>query len=138
MFSLKNTFLYKVVNTESGNSLFEILVAVTLFSVYGLMVTQGNVISLKMFQSTEVSRIASSLAISQMESVSSHNVSELDSSYNTTEEEVIWPGSNITFTRVTTVTLNADKSKTIDVIVSSNNAVFSKSIELSTSVAQWE
>jgi Tfp pilus assembly protein PilV len=135
---LRVSFLNRIIATESGNSLFEVLIAMSLFGIYGLLVTQGNVMTLKMFQSTEMTRIASSLAVSKMESVSSHNVAELNDSFNETEDEVVWPGTPVTFKRTTTVETNADNSRTIKVIVNSNNAIFSKNVELTTTVAQWE
>lgn len=123
---------------ESGFALVEVLVSILVMAIISLGVAKNLIGALSTAKFTEVNHAASSLAISKMEELASIDVSLLDTSYNGTESAVVWPGLSISFTRDTTVTVNADDSRRVDVVVTSNSNKVPTSVEFATTFASWE
>ena len=127
-----------IIQSELGVSMLEILVIIILLTITAAGITTGVRTSLMTTKLTEYNHIASSLAVSKMEELASVNVSFLDNSYNANETAVTWPGSNETFTRVTSVVVNADDSRTLTVQVTANNEKLGTTVEFSNTLALWE
>lgn len=123
---------------EHGISVLEILISIVLLTIMAMGVTKGVNSALKTTKYTEYNHISSSLAVSRMEQLASVSINFLDASYGGTENAVTWPGSNETFTRVTTVTVNADDSRTITVTVTPNNTNLASTVEFTNTFANWE
>jgi prepilin-type N-terminal cleavage/methylation domain-containing protein len=128
----------EVKSEEEGFALVEVLVSITILAIISLGVTKNLVAALRTAKFTELNHAASSLAISKVEELAAVDVNSLDSSYSGTESAVSWTGLNISFTRQTTVTVNADESRTVAVVVSSNNPRMTTSVDFSTTFANWE
>ena len=109
-----------------------------ILSIVGLSVTMNTMGSLQYAKFTEANHVASSLAISKMEELAAIDAADLDSSDNLTESSVSWPGFNFTFTRTTTITINSDSSRTVDIVVASNDAPLPTTVNFSTTFALWE
>lgn len=123
---------------DEGVTLMEVLVAITLVAIMAAAGISNLMVALRTAKHTEVNYAANTLAISKVEELAAVDVSALDSSYNGTESSVSWNDLNITFTRVTTVTVNADSSRTLSVDVSSNSDSVPTSVNFTTTFALWE
>jgi len=125
-------------NNEGGFCLVELLVSVIIIAIITMGVAGSTIAAMKYAKFTEANHIASSLAISKMEELASRTASELDSSDSETEDAVTWPGTDFTFKRVTTVAVNADNSRRVEIVVSTNNAPIPTSAKFGTTFAVWE
>jgi|GEM_PF-2595180 len=123
---------------ESGLSLMEILVAIVLLGIMASAGISNLIVALRTAKYTEVNFAANSLAISKVEEISAIDVSALNASYNETEPDVPWSDLNLTFTRTTTISVNDDDSRTIDVSVVSNSPDVTTDVSFSTTLALWE
>ncbi len=125
-------------NEEAGFALVEALVSILIMAVISLGIAQNLIGALRTAKFTEVNHAASSLAISKMEELAAIDVSALNASHSSSESSVTWPGLDISFSRDTTVVVNADESRTVDVTVTSNSSKVSTSVDFSTTFATWE
>ena len=123
---------------QEGITLMEVLVAIVLLGLMAGAAISNLIVALKTAQLTEVNFAANSLAISKVEELAAIDVDILDSSYNSTESSVSWGDLNISFTRTTTVTVNADSSRTINVEVSSVGSNVPTTVDFTTTFALWE
>lgn len=127
-------------NSQAGFGMIEVLVSLTIFSIVALGFTKNLMTTMAQHKYVLVNEAMHDLAIERIEIYSSINPLEMDSAShdeteNTASVEYL---SNMTFTRVTDVTENADGSREIDVTVSPNHARYSsKSVNLSTTFIRW-
>lgn len=128
----------KILKSEKGLSLIELLVSIVLAGILGVGITQSTVISMRTVRHSELNHIASSLATSKMEELAAVNVSNVDASDGGTESSISWPGLGITFKRVTTVTVNPDNSRTVNVRVESNSTHIPTEVEFNNTFTLWE
>ena len=124
--------------TESGITLMEVLVAIVLLAIMASAGISNLIVALKTAKYTEVNFAANSLAISKVEEISAIDVGNLNSSYNEIEPDVTWPDLTLTFTRTTTIHMNGDDSRTVDVSVVSNSPDVATNVTFSTTLALWE
>ncbi|MCB0320753.1 MAG: hypothetical protein KDD60_07475, partial [Bdellovibrionales bacterium] len=97
---------------EEGITLVEVLVSIVLIVIMAIAGISNLVVALRTSKLTEVNHAATSLAISKVEQLASIDVLDLDAGDGGTENSVTWSDFTFTFTRVTTVTVNADNSRT--------------------------
>lgn len=124
--------------SQEGFSLIEVLVSMLLIVIMGLAVASNTAGALRVAKYTELNHAASSLAISKVEELAAIDAVDLNSSFDQIEEDVEWPELNITFTRTTTITVNADGSRRVDVNVTSNASTMPTSVDFATTFALWE
>lgn len=127
-----------VLSGDQGFSLLEVLVAIVFIGIVSLSISSSIAVALKTEKNTEVHFAASVLASDRMEQLSALDAIDLDSSYNESGASVSWNGLNINFLRSTTVTVNADDSRTIDVSITTDNANFPINVSFSSTTALWE
>lgn len=123
---------------EQGFSLLEVMVSIGLFAVMASAISGSLTTAMRVAKLTEIHFVASSLAAGKIEELSSVDPLDLDSSDNQTESAVVVDGYNMSFTRTTAITINADNSRTITVNVSSNNPGLPNNVNFSTTFALWE
>jgi len=73
-----------------------------------------------------------------MEELAALNVTSITNALNDTETAVVWADFQTTFTRTTTVVVNADNSRSVTVEVSSNSLKIPTTVDFSTTFANWE
>ncbi len=106
---------------ERGVSLMEVMVIMSVFAVVSLAIANSTMTGLRAYKFVSVKAAADTLAQSKMEQWAALNPSEVDATDNQTEASVTSPSvSNITFTRQSTIVVNADESRTITVTVVGN------------------
>ena len=123
---------------EDGISMIEVMVSIVLIGILASGITSSLQTSLRVAKKTEVHYAASSLAASRVEDLAAIDIGDVDSSLNEVGTQVNWPGLNLDFFRTTTVTINADDSRTIDVTVSCTHATVPTTVDFSTTFARWE
>lgn len=124
--------------SESGLSMIEILVSLALGAIFSVAISMSTATSLRISTHTEAHHAASRLASDKLEQIASIDSLDIDATLNQTEAAVTYPGLGITFTRTTTVTTNADNSRTISVDVTSNSSAIPVNVDFSTTFALWE
>jgi prepilin-type N-terminal cleavage/methylation domain-containing protein len=123
---------------QKGSTLIEVLVAISLFSIVGLGLAQSAQMGLLFQKRSEIGDMAKNLAISKAETLSGVEISQLNDTYDTTENSVTVSGHKIIFKRVTDITVNSDGSRTIDITISSTSAYLPQPVSYSTRFAPWE
>lgn len=126
------------IRNDRGLTMVESLISLVLLSIIGLSVTYSAMYGVRFQRYTEIGNIAMNLALSKVEELSGIRLDLLDSSYGGTETNLTVTGYKVKFTRVTTVTTNADGSKQIDVTISANKAYLLNSVHFTTTFAPWE
>lgn len=116
----------------------EVLVAIIVLAIMAAAGISNLIIALKTAKYTEVNFAANSLAISKVEEIAAIDVGNLNSNYNEVEPAVTWPDLALTFTRTTTININGDDSRTVDVSVMSNSPAVATNVTFSTTLAVWE
>lgn len=135
----KRIFSSSPLQGSEGVTLIEILASLVLFGLLSMAIAGNLMVSIRTSKLTEINHAASSLATSKIEELASISVSNLDASYSGTELNVSWPGLGSTFSRVTTVAVNADDSRDVSVTVNSNlQGYTTSSVTLATRFALWE
>lgn len=123
---------------EQGFSIIEALVSILLISIMSAGIFASTRTSLRTTKLVEYNHIATSLATSKMEEIASKNVSFVTTADGGVETAVPWPGLNETFRRETTITVNADDSRTVTVVVNSNSDTLPTEVEFTNEFAHWE
>lgn len=123
---------------QRGFGLIEVLVAFLLFSIISLSATRSAIYSIRFQKNAEVGNIARNLAVTKAEQLAGISLDELDNTYGGTESDLTTEGSEMTFIRVTTVTVNGDGSRSIEITVSSDNPALLNPVSYSTRFAPWE
>ena len=120
---------------EAGFSILEVLAAIVLLSIVGLNVTYGTIISLRMLKRSMRTSLATELAAQRMEELAALDPSTLNDSYDLVETGLI--SDNVSFSRTTEVTVNSDKSVTVDISVVGEHSTLGGRAALSNTFAYW-
>lgn len=121
--------------SEAGFSIMEVMVAVVILALVGLASAKNSIMSMSTFKRSMRNSIAMQLAVEKLEELGSVNPTTLDNSDDSTEANVV--EDNITFTRVTQVTQNADESRTVTVTVNANDADLGGTYEVTNTFPLW-
>ena len=113
------------INSPSeGFSLLEIIVSIAIIGTVALASAHSIFSSLRTKKIAQLHEAALGLAISKTEMLTTVSPGNLDDTYDLTEAAVSSAAvSNVTFQRVTDVTVNSDGSRTLDVTVTANGPV---------------
>ncbi len=124
---------------EAGISLVEILVAFVVVSLIGLSLTHSLISSLKTHKNSQVHNAATTLALNKIEIYSAINPQEMNSSSHDDSETNLTTTSlpNVKFSRVTDVTENPDKSRTVDVTVTCSTSGCNKTVNYTSTFTRW-
>lgn len=122
----------------SGVALIEVLVSIVLIGIVAIAILYSVSTAMTVAKLTEVHYAASSIASSRIEELSAVNLADLDSSYNESDTDVVWPGLDIVFRRNVQVTVNGDNSRTINVRVASAHASLPANVRFVTHFAPWQ
>lgn len=120
---------------EGGFSLVEVMVAILILSVISLGSAYCTIMSLKVEKRNVRNAVAQELAVQKMEELAAMNPSSLSSANSVTESNVTY--KNISYTRTTSISVNADNSRSITVTVNGNNSSLGGSASISTTYALW-
>lgn len=123
---------------DAGMSLIEVLVAITLLSLSGLAISNSAIHAFQSLKFVELNHVANILAISKMEEIAARDTVEIDTSLNGIESSVEWADLEITFSRSTDVTVNADGSRSVVISVSTNDQVYATTVRFQNTFALWE
>lgn len=123
---------------QAGLSLLEVLAAIIFTGIVSMAIQSSVVLALRTEKTTEVHFAASVLASDRMEQLLAIDAIDLDNSYDEVDTAVQWGDLNMDFLRTTTVTINADDSRTVEVNVVSGNNAFPVEVEFSSTMALWE
>jgi Tfp pilus assembly protein PilV len=104
-------------NVESGVSMVEVLVAMSLLAISGLAVTQSTIRAFGTLNQSYRTSVASQIALDKIENLAQQDPSTIQSTSNETNSSVTQSG--LQFLRSTRVTVNSDGSRTIIVSVTS-------------------
>ena len=132
--------LMKKISCEKGVGLIEILFSLWLIAIMSLGLGSNIVSTFRTHKSVLISEAVNDLAIERVEVYSSINPLEMtQASHGDSENSLTVPYiKNMTFTRTTTITVNADTSRTINVVVTCNHAGFAnKTTTLETTFIRW-
>ena len=135
---LKKIFQVRNPAAEQGMGIIELLIAVALIGLIAAGISSNTTMSLRISKYTELNYAASNLALSRIELLSAIEPADVDSDYNKTETGLTTNGVGIKFTRVTTVTVNSDDSRTINVVVSNSDYKIPVRVEYETTFSVWE
>ena len=102
---------------EGAFSMLEILVSISLLAVVGLAVATSTIRAYVFLKQSMRSSLASQLALDKIEMLATVNPSTLTTANGGTEPSLLQDG--VTFSRITTITVNADGSRTASVVVTS-------------------
>lgn len=125
-------------HSERGITMIEVLVSIVLTAIASLGITSSLRVSMHVAKLTEVHQAASSIAGSRMEALSAIDFIELDSSYNESNVIVTVPGLAINFQRSTTISINPDQSRRVEITVNSTNALLPSAVNFTSTFALWE
>lgn len=123
---------------EGGFTILSVLVAVVLLAIVSLALSRNTMSSLRIMRLTEVNNAASNLAVSKIEAIAANDAANIDASMSDIENPLVYPGMSVTFTRTTTVVVNADNTRTINVQVASNHSALPTTVNFSTALSLWE
>ena len=123
---------------ERGTTLIEVLVSLLIIAIMSLGVMKNSVVAMRASKLTELNHAASSLAISKIEELAAIDTQNLDATFSATETDVAWGGVETTFTRVTSVVVNANDSRDVSVTVSSNSSLLPTTVAFETTFVPWE
>jgi Tfp pilus assembly protein PilV len=122
---------------DAGMGLLEILVAIFLIGIISLGIAANTISSTQIVKKTEINYAASNLALSKVELLAAMDTTSLTAANGSTENNLTVPGTQLTFRRVTVVTVNADGSRTIEVTVTSNSTAVPTTSHFKTTLALW-
>ncbi|MCO6430874.1 MAG: hypothetical protein J5J00_08430 [Deltaproteobacteria bacterium] len=121
-----------------GLSIIEVLVAMVLLGLVGLATAGSTISGLQANKRTEVTNFLHNIAISKIEEFAGMDVAQIDDGDDATETSVTTAGTNLTFTRVTEVTVKADQSRDVMVTVSCNDPRFTSTASYSSTFVLFE
>ncbi len=117
---MKNLSLIRTYKNQRGFSLLETLVAVTFLAVAALAVLSSTTTALRLTKRSIRNSVASQLATQKMEELAGVDPALLSSANSSIESAVVF--NNMTFQRQTTVSVNSNGSRTINVAVQNVDA----------------
>lgn len=119
----------------AGFGIIECLIAVTILAIVALGATYNTMYSISNSKRAMRSQVALELAESRMEGLAATDPSTLDSTDNSSETGL--HSMNVSFSRQTTVVVNADGSRTVTVVVSPTNSSLVGSHTLTSTFLLW-
>jgi type II secretory pathway pseudopilin PulG len=119
---------------QIGFSLLESLLVMWLLSIASLGLAYGTIGAFRQVDRVKRNQLAMQLATSRLEQLSAANPLSLGTG-STTETGVVL--KNVSFSRVTTVAVNADQSRSVSVVVTGEQAVFGGRATMSTTFSLW-
>lgn len=123
---------------QAGVSLLEVLVGLVLIAIAGIGATYSMITSLRVEKATQVHMAANSLASAKVEELTAVDTLDLDSTFNESDVVLTLPELQVEFSRSTTITVNSDQSRTIDVTVRSLSERLPTEANFTTRFALWE
>jgi type II secretory pathway pseudopilin PulG len=106
---------------DEAFGLLEVLFAVVLIGIVATAVSLSVVSSAQTIKRTQVNYMASNAAISKIEEFAALDPESFDEGDSDTETNLTISGSALSYTRETTIDINADGSRSVTVNVSSND-----------------
>lgn len=123
---------------KAGFSLIEVLVSISILSIVALGIGAGMIVGLKTYKKAQVNAALRTLAKEQLETMAGINPQEIDDTYDDNETGLTVSSiSNMTFSRETDVTVNADNSRTVVVTVASEHSGFTKQLLMQSTFTRW-
>ncbi len=119
---------------EDGFALVEALVVVCLAGIIGLAVTYSAVLSTQTRARTYHNSVAMQLALEHLEELSTIDPSTMSAASGGTSS--VSRGA-LNFTRTVTVTVNADQSRTVSVVLNDNNLKMGARAEVNNTFPLW-
>jgi prepilin-type N-terminal cleavage/methylation domain-containing protein len=108
---------YTAPKRQQGVSIIEVLVSMVILSIVALATCNNTIKGFVFFKRVARQSYASQLALDRLETLAARDPSTLTSADSSTESQLNY--RNVQFERTTTVTVNADNSRTVSVVVSS-------------------
>ena len=105
---------------QGGSSLIELLVAISLFSIVALSLAKSVGFSNRIQSKTNSNSVAMQIALEGLESYAKKDPLTLSAVTNSSSTIAKSP---TTYTRLVSITVNSDNSRTVQVTVSDNNKV---------------
>ena len=105
---------------EKGFSVIEVLVALVILSIVGLAAARNSIMSMVVLKRSIRTSVATQLAIEKLEELGSIDPVSLDSTDNSNETNLLV--DKMQFTRTATITVNADGSRSVSVVVTISDA----------------
>ena len=124
--------------SEDGFTVVELMLGILIISIMGLATMSSIVGSYRIAARLELNYSAHFLAIAKAEELSSIKVDNLDASDSSSETGLLAPGYNLTFSRVTTITVNADETRDIAIQVSNEEGPYTVQITYNTTLSSWQ
>jgi len=124
-----------LIRQDRGFLLIEVLVAVLLLSIASLSILQSTVMSYKTVIRNQRNSLAQQIALEKMEELAGENPANLGDGFDATETGLVY--DDISFTRVTEVTVNSDNSRTVVVSVAATETELGGEMTLSNNFALW-
>lgn len=123
---------------EAGFGVIELLFGILIISIAGVAVMSDIVTSYQNGVRFELNYAAHALAVSKAEYFSAANIASIDSSNNSVETGLSTPGVKTTFSRTTSITVNADNSRTINIVVANETGAIDTSVDYETTFSTWQ
>lgn len=120
---------------ERGMSILEVLFLMGFVAIIGLAVTHSTILSLDVTSKNIHSSAASQLAIETLEQYSTVSPNTLSNANNTFESDLDFEG--MSFNRTVSISINSDRSRTVQVVVASNNQKVDTSVSMENTYALW-
>ncbi|MDC0357302.1 prepilin-type N-terminal cleavage/methylation domain-containing protein [Oligoflexia bacterium] len=121
-------------SAEHGLSLIEVLVGLSILSIVGLGLVQSSIVSLNMRHKTENDAMAAQIALEKLEGFAAVDPADYSDGESWTESVT---RSNRNFTRESSVTVNADESRTFTVSITSDNFAMGGNVSMSNTYSPW-
>ena len=120
---------------EKGTSIIEVLVMLSFAAILGLGLTYSLIMSYRSAHKNAYHSAAMQLAIEKLEELKGVDPTDLTSADNQTESNVAV--GQMRFTRVSTISVNTDRSRSVLVTVTSNNDAVTAQATISDIFALW-
>lgn len=124
-----------LLNDDQGFSLVEILVAISFSAIVSLGLLKAMLLSQGLGNKTVHESLAMQLALEQMETFASVDPSTFSDSMDDEEDAVLRSGYS--FRRVTDITVNSDRSRSVNVVVASNYPGAEVEVTVENTFALW-
>ena len=131
----RGLLLDETLSGERGITLMEVLFCVLFTSIMAMGLTSSTLTSYRSYNNTLHNSYAMQLALQRLEQLAAVSPDTLSNATDSDEPEVLM--DNMSFRRVTDVTINADRSRTVEVTVTSNSAKLNTSVTISDTFTMW-
>lgn len=118
-----------------GFAVVEVLVGIAILAIAALSLAYSMVTSIRLTRRAERQSVASQLAFRKLEEMAAVSPITLSSANNLSESSLVV--NAMTYSRSTTVTVNADGSRTATVVVTPANTSLGTAVTLTSTFALW-